>query len=122
MPTYLLVIHMLIALCLVGLILLQRSEGGGLGIGGGATDMMGTRGMKTFLTRLTAWLAAIFMASSLGLTMISSRDDASSIIDRESLEAQEESDVALPPLPPLDDLIEVTPLNDGANKLAPPIE
>ena len=63
MTTVLLVIHMVVTLALIGVVLIQRSEGGGLGIGttGGMGSFMGGRGTTNLLTRTTAVLAAIFM-------------------------------------------------------------
>jgi preprotein translocase subunit SecG len=74
MTTVLLVIQILIAVALVGVILIQRSEGGGLGIGGGtAGGFMTTRGTANLLTRTTAVIAALFMATSLSLAWLASR-------------------------------------------------
>lgn len=79
MQNVLLVIHLLLALALIGVVLLQRSEGGGLGIGGSAGGGSGGGGMSGFLTgrgtanlltRTTAILAACFMATSILLTII----------------------------------------------------
>ncbi|WP_377298735.1 preprotein translocase subunit SecG [Rhizobium sp. SGZ-381] len=66
MQTVLIVIHLMIVLALVGVVLIQRSEGGGLGIGGGS-GFMSARGTANALTRTTAILAALFFATSLGL-------------------------------------------------------
>ncbi len=71
MTTVLLVIHLLIALAMVGTVLLQRSEGGALGIGGGGGGgLMSGRTSANLLTRMTAVLAAMFMLSSMGLTLL----------------------------------------------------
>ena len=59
----------MIVLALVGVVLLQRSEGGGLGIGGGS-GFMTARGAANALTRATAILAAAFFVTSLGLSLI----------------------------------------------------
>src|SRR5438128_11233124 len=72
MITVLLILHLMIALALVGVVLLQRSEGGALGIGGGGGFMTG-RGAANFLTRVTAGLAAAFFATSLVLTLLAIR-------------------------------------------------
>ncbi len=72
MTTVLLIVHLMIAAALVGVVLLQRSEGGALGIGGGGGFMTG-RGAANFLTRVTASLAAAFFATSLLLTVLASR-------------------------------------------------
>src|SRR5215468_8709290 len=69
MTTVLLILHMMIAAALVGVVLLQRSEGGALGIGGGGGFMTG-RGAANFLTRVTASLAAAFFATSMLLTLL----------------------------------------------------
>ena len=71
MATVLLIVHIMIALALIGVVLLQRSEGGALGIGGGGGGgFMTGRGAANFLTRATAGLAAAFFATSLILTLI----------------------------------------------------
>jgi len=75
MLTVLLVIHLMIALALVGVVLLQRSEGGALGIGGGGGGgFMTGRGTANFLTRVTALLALGFFLSSIGLTLLARFD------------------------------------------------
>jgi preprotein translocase subunit SecG len=72
MLTVLLIIHLMIAAALVGVVLMQRSEGGALGIGGGGGFMTG-RGAANFMTRVTAGLAAAFFATSLLLTLLATR-------------------------------------------------
>ena len=73
----LLVVHILIAIALVGVVLIQRSEGGGLGIGGGtAGGFMTTRGTANLLTRTTAIMAALFMLTSLALAILATRSHA----------------------------------------------
>ncbi|MBX3598434.1 MAG: preprotein translocase subunit SecG [Rhizobiaceae bacterium] len=69
METVIIVIHLMIVLALVGVVLLQRSEGGGLGIGGGS-GFMSARGAANALTRATAFLAAAFFISSLLLSIL----------------------------------------------------
>jgi preprotein translocase subunit SecG len=69
MQTVLIVIHLMIVLALVGVVLIQRSEGGGLGIGGGS-GFMSARGAANALTRTTAILAALFFVTSLGLGLL----------------------------------------------------
>ena len=69
MTTVLLVIHIMIAIALICVVLLQRSEGGALGIGGGGGFMTG-RSAGNALTKTTAVLAAAFFATSLSLTLI----------------------------------------------------
>ena len=69
METVLIVIHLMVVLALVGVVLLQRSEGGGLGIGGGS-GFMTARGASNALTRATAILAVAFFATSLTLSVL----------------------------------------------------
>jgi preprotein translocase subunit SecG len=71
MENVLLVAYLLIVLALIAVILLQRSEGGGLGMGGNAGGLMTVRGSANLLTRTTAILAALFFATAIGLTVMS---------------------------------------------------
>ena len=72
MTTVVLVVHVLLAIALVGVILLQRSEGGALGMGGGggAGGFMTGRGTANLLTRTTAILAVAFIGTSLLLAIL----------------------------------------------------
>ena len=70
---FLLVLQAIIAAALVGVILIQRSEGGGLGIGGSPSGMMSARGAADFLTRATRWLAMAFVALSIVLAAIAAK-------------------------------------------------
>ena len=67
---FLTVVQALVAAALVGVILMQRSEGGGLGTGGNPAGLMSARGAADFLTRTTAVLAAIFVALSIALATL----------------------------------------------------
>jgi preprotein translocase subunit SecG len=81
MITVLLILHLIIASALVGVVLLQRSEGGALGIGGGGGFMTG-RGAANFLTRVTAGLAAAFFGTSMLLTLLAAHTErAPSVFD-----------------------------------------
>jgi preprotein translocase subunit SecG len=75
MITVLLTIHLMIAAAMIGVVLLQRSEGGALGIGGGGGGFMAGRGGSNLLTRATATLAACFFATSLLLSLLANRSD-----------------------------------------------
>ncbi len=87
METVIIVIHLIVVLALVGVVLLQRSEGGGLGIGGGS-GFMTARGAANVLTRTTAILAAAFFATSLGLSLIARySEQPTDILDRVSGQA-----------------------------------
>jgi preprotein translocase subunit SecG len=68
--TFLLVVHGIIAALLVGVILVQKSEGGGLGTGGSPAGLMTARGAADFLTRATTVLATLFVLMSIGLAAL----------------------------------------------------
>jgi preprotein translocase subunit SecG len=81
MNTVLLLIHVMVALTLVGVVLLQRSEGGALGIGGGgAGGFMTGRSAGNALTKTTAVLAASFFATSLLLSVLAAHQKPASTI------------------------------------------
>lgn len=85
MQTILLVIHLMIAVALVGSVLLQKSEGGALGIGGGGgmSGFMTGRSTANLLTRTTAILAGCFFATSILLVILAThRNEARSIIEQ----------------------------------------
>ena len=67
---FLLIVQSLIALSLIGVILMQRSEGGGLGVGGSSSGFMTARGAADFLTRSTAVLGALFIVLSIVMAAI----------------------------------------------------
>ena len=73
MQTVVIVIHLMIVLVMIGAVLLQKSEGGGLGMGGGA-GFMSSRGTANLLTRTTAVLAAGFFVTSLLMSWLASMD------------------------------------------------
>lgn len=79
----LLVLEILVSLALVVVVLLQRSEGGALGMGGGPTGFMTARGAGDLLTRTTWILGSVFFILALLLTILSGRERAaSSVVDR----------------------------------------
>jgi preprotein translocase subunit SecG len=102
--TFLLVVHTLIAIALVGVILLQRSEGGGLGIGGGTGGgLMTARGAANLLTRSTTILAALFIGTSILLAVLAAGTNKAKPIDtslaKTSAPIAPASGPALPPAP-----------------------
>ncbi len=91
METIILVIHLLIGLALVGVVLMQRSEGGlgGLGGGGGGASggmggLLGNRTTANLLTRATAVLAALFMTTSISLAILAGNTGESGSIVNET--------------------------------------
>ena len=117
MMTVLLILHLMIASALVGVVLLQRSEGGALGIGGGGGFMTG-RGAANFLTRVTAGLAAAFFVTSLGLTLLATRPAGQRSIFDAPLSLPAKSDKA--PATPAQPDQPAQPRGGPLDKLAPP--
>src|SRR5262245_16743370 len=106
MQTVLLVIHLIIAIALIAVVLLQRSEGGALGIGGGggAGSLFSARGVGNTLTRTTAVLAVLFFLTSIGLTLLARHTTGGSLFDHPATQ-QNQGQTApggsvLPELPP----------------------
>jgi preprotein translocase subunit SecG len=88
MHTVIILIHLMIVLSLVGLVLLQKSEGGGLGMGSGGGSFMTSRGTANVLSRTTAILAALFFVTSLILSIVAGWDrKPRSILDGSSAPA-----------------------------------
>jgi preprotein translocase subunit SecG len=81
MFTFLLILQSLIAASMVAVILMQRSEGGGLGVGGSPSGLMSARGAADFLTRATAVLATLFVTLSILLAGLASYERAPTQID-----------------------------------------
>ncbi|WP_439104180.1 preprotein translocase subunit SecG [Celeribacter marinus] len=100
MENVVLVVHLILSLCLIGIVLIQRSEGGGLGMGGGAGDAMSARGAATALTRLT-WIFAVgFIITSITLTVLARREaNVSSVVDNMSATETVDDTVSSPVLP-----------------------
>tara|TARA_B110000971_G_scaffold201870_1_gene221108 strand:+ start:2519 stop:2857 length:339 start_codon:yes stop_codon:yes gene_type:complete len=82
MTTIILVVHLMIAVAMIVLVLLQRSEGGALGIGGGGgNSMMSARGLGSVMTRATGILAGLFFLTSISLTVLGTMQNRSSVLD-----------------------------------------
>jgi preprotein translocase subunit SecG len=101
--TFLLVVHIIVAASLVAVILVQRSEGGGLASGGNAGGLMSARGAADFLTRTTAVLAGIFVVLSITLAALASVERAPSKIDTSLVGKTAGTETAPAPAPANDD-------------------
>ncbi len=100
MQTVVIVIHLMIVAVLIGTVLLQKSEGGGLGMGGGA-GFMSSRGTANLLSRTTAVLAAGFFVTSLFLAWIAGADrKPSSILGNPPASQSQPANGAVPITPP----------------------
>ena len=116
MENVILVVHLILALCLIGVVLLQHSEGGGMGLGGGGGVMTG-RQAATALGKLTWAFAIAFLVTSITLTILAAQNSAgSSVLDRVGGGLSGDgTDGAV--LPPASDLL---PPTSGDAPLLPP--
>ena len=105
MQTSLLILHLLIALAIIGLVLLQRSEGGALGMGGGGAGFMSGRGAANILTRLTTILGIGFFLTSIALTLLARYGEERPLLDA----IPEERAEPILPIPPAPDPAETAP-------------
>jgi preprotein translocase subunit SecG len=100
MQTVVIVVHLMIVATLIATVLLQKSEGGGLGVGGGA-GFMSSRGTANLLTRTTAILALGFFLTSLCLAWLASSDrKPASIIDSSPASQSQPAGATTPVAPP----------------------
>ncbi len=98
---FLTVIQAIVAAALVGVVLMQRSEGGGLGIGGSPGGALGARGAADFLSRSTKWLAVAFVTLSIVLAAVAvdttNSGDVTSTLDRNAAPAAGSGDLLADP-------------------------
>ena len=81
---FLTVVQAIVAAALVGIVLIQRSEGGGLGVGGGSGNpggLMSARGAADFLTRTTKWLAVIFVGLAIVMAAVAVKATSGDTVD-----------------------------------------
>jgi preprotein translocase subunit SecG len=96
----LLTINIIVCIALIGVVLMQRSEGGALGMGGGGGGFMTARGAGDLLTRTTWILFSIFLIISLALTILTGRMGSSnSVVDRLKLDGLDSKTLNAAPLP-----------------------
>ena len=96
----LLTVHVIVCIALIAVVLLQRSEGGALGMGGSAGGFMTARGAGDLLTRTTWILGAVFFVLSLRLTMLAGQErGASSVVDRIKVQGIDPSKLNQPAAP-----------------------
>ena len=99
MQTVIIVVHLMIVSVLIGTVLLQKSEGGGLGMGGGA-GFMSSRGTANLLSRTTAILAGLFFLTSMALAWLAGANRAPSSILGTAPTTQSQPGGASPITPP----------------------
>jgi preprotein translocase subunit SecG len=111
MFTFLLVVQTLVAAALVAVILMQRSEGGGLGVGGSSAGLMTARGAADFLTRATAVLGGLFITLSILLAAIAGVSRESTTVDTSLVKQQPAQQApAAPAAPPTNETVPAVPL------------
>ena len=99
MENFILVIDIILALLLIGLVLLQKSEGGALGLGVSQDSFVSSRSASNFLTKATAVIATLFIITSISLTIMSKQKISSTSV----LEiVEEEKDSSEPEIPKSD--------------------
>ena len=99
MENLILILNIILAILLIGVILLQRSEGGALGLGISQDNFISSRSTSSFLTKTTAILATLFIITSISLTIISKEESSStSVLEK----VEEEKDSSEPEIPKLD--------------------
>ena len=97
----LITVDIIIGIALIGVVLMQRSEGGAFGMGGGPTGLVTARGAGDLLTRTTWILFGLFLALSLGLTLLGAHDRASSsIVEKLKLQHANPNELNQPLTPP----------------------
>ena len=95
MENIILTIHIILAVLLIGSVLMQKSEGGALGIGSGSDSLMSSRSAGSFLTKFTSVIAILFIITSISLTAIHRGDSKNtSVLDK--IEKKEDN---LPKIP-----------------------
>jgi len=99
MENLILILNIILAILLVGVILLQRSEGGALGLGASQDSFITSRAAGSFLTKVTAIIATLFIITSISLTIISKEEFSStSVLEK----VEEEKDSTEPEIPKSD--------------------
>ena len=96
MENLILILNIILAILLIGVILLQRSEGGALGLGISQDNFVSSRSASSFLTKATAIIATLFIITSISLTIISKEEFSStSVLEK----VEEEKDSSEPQIP-----------------------
>ena len=99
MENLILILNIILAILLIGVILLQRTEGGALGLGVSQDNFISSRSASSFLTKTTAILATLFIITSISLTIISKEEFSStSVLEK----VEEEKDSTEPEIPKSD--------------------
>ena len=102
MENFLLIFDIIVAVLLIGSVLLQKSEGGALGLGVSQENFVSSRSAGSFLTKATAILATLFIITSISLTVVSKEKFSSSSVLEKIEEEEEKIDPSEPEIPKTD--------------------
>jgi preprotein translocase subunit SecG len=102
MENFLLIFDIIVAVLLIGAVLLQKSEGGALGLGVSQESFVSSRSAGSFLTKATAILATLFIITSISLTVVSKEKFSSSSVLEKIEEEEEKIDPSEPEIPKTD--------------------
>ena len=97
MENIILTVNIILAIILVAIILLQKSEGGALGLGASQDSFISSRSAGSFLTKATAIIATLFIITSISLTIMSKEEfSSSSVLEKVETEEKESSEPEIP--------------------------
>ena len=96
MENFILIINIILAILLIGVVLLQRSEGGALGLGVSQDNFISSRSAGSFLTKATAIIATLFIITSISLTIISKEEFSSTSVLEKTEEEKDSSEPQIP--------------------------
>ncbi len=102
MENFVLILNIILAILLIVVVLLQKSEGGALGLGASQDSYISSRSAGSFLTKTTAVIAALFIITSISLTIISKEEFSSTSVLEKIEEDEDKEDSSEPEIPKLD--------------------
>ena len=102
MENFVLILNIILAILLIIVVLLQKSEGGALGLGASQDSYISSRSAGSFLTKTTAVIAALFIITSISLTIMSKEEFSSTSVLEKIEEDEDKEDSSEPEIPKLD--------------------
>jgi len=102
MENFVLILNIILAILLIVVVLLQKSEGGALGLGASQDSYISSRSAGSFLTKTTAIIAALFIITSISLTIMSKEEFSSTSVLEKIEEDEDKEDSSEPEIPKLD--------------------
>jgi preprotein translocase subunit SecG len=102
MENFVLILNIILAILLIVVVLLQKSEGGALGLGASQDSYISSRSAGSFLTKTTAIIAALFIITSISLTIMSKEEFSTTSVLEKIEEDEDKEDSSEPEIPKLD--------------------